>query len=61
MDGRHAYSSTGEIIDAKSKKVVAALEDEEGRQVQSEKLLDLTIVNGKVTAAGDQFGIGGKR
>ena len=61
MDGRHAYSSTGEIIDAKSKKVVAALEDEEGRQVQSEKMLDLTIVNGKVTAAGDQFGIGGKR
>ena len=61
MDGRQAYSSTGEIIDANSKKVVAALKDETGRQVQSEKLLDLTIANGKVTAAGDQFGVGSKR
>src|SRR5438477_12561382 len=33
MDGRYAYSSTGEIIDAGSKKIVAALEDETGRQV----------------------------
>ena len=41
MDGRMAYSSTGEIIDVKTKKVVATLQDEAGRQVQSEKLLDL--------------------
>ena len=60
MDGRVAYSSTGEVIDAASKKVVAALQDEAGRQVQSEKLLDVTIVNGKVTRAGNQFGVGMK-
>jgi len=41
-------------------KVVAALEDEKGRAVQSEKLLDITIANGKVVQAGNQFGVGMK-
>jgi len=58
IDGRSAYSSTGEIIDTKTKRVVAALQDETGRQVQSEKQLELVVVNGKVIRAGDQFGIG---
>jgi DNA-binding beta-propeller fold protein YncE len=58
MDGKVAYSSTGEVIDAATKKVVATLTDEAGRQVQSEKLLDITIANGKVVAAGNQFGVG---
>jgi DNA-binding beta-propeller fold protein YncE len=58
IDGRHAYSSTGEIIDAKTKKVVATLTDETGRQVQSEKLLEIVFSNGKVTQAGNQFGVG---
>jgi DNA-binding beta-propeller fold protein YncE len=58
MDGRAAYSSTGEIIDAATKKIVATLQDETGRQVQSEKMLDLTIANGKVIRAGNQFGVG---
>src|SRR6516165_6794155 len=61
MDGRFAYSSTGEIIDVAAKKIVATLQDEAGRQVQSEKMLDLTIANGKVVRAGNQFGIGIKR
>lgn len=61
IDGRYAYSSTGEIIDAETKKVVAALQDETGRQVQSEKMLDLVIANGKVVRAGNQFGVGMKQ
>jgi DNA-binding beta-propeller fold protein YncE len=61
LDGKFAYSSTGEIIDQASKKVVATLQDETGRQVQSEKMLDLVIANGKVARAGDQFGVGMKR
>jgi DNA-binding beta-propeller fold protein YncE len=61
MDGRTAYSSTGEMIDTATKKIIAALEDEAGRQVQSEKMLDITIANGKVVAAGNQFGVGAKR
>jgi len=60
MDGRFAYSSTGEIIDVATKSVVAALQDETGRQVQSEKMLDLAIANGKVVRAGNQFGVGRK-
>ena len=61
MDGRYAYVSTGEIVDAATKKVVATLQDEDGHQVESEKLLDLTIANGKVVRAGNQFGVGMKR
>ncbi len=58
IDGRRAYPSTGEIIDTKTKKVVAALTDETGRQVQSEKLLEIVVGNGKVIQAGNQFGVG---
>jgi DNA-binding beta-propeller fold protein YncE len=61
MDGRFAFSSTGEIIDVTTKKIVAALEDETGRQVQSEKMLDLAIANGRVVRAGNQFGVGMKQ
>jgi DNA-binding beta-propeller fold protein YncE len=60
LDGRFAYSSTGEVIDVATKKIVAALTDEAGRQVQSEKLLDIVISNGKVVRAGNQFGVGMK-
>ena len=60
IDGKTAYSSTGEMIDVASKKIVAALQDEAGHQVQSEKQLELVVSNGKVVRAGDQFGIGGK-
>jgi DNA-binding beta-propeller fold protein YncE len=58
IDGRHAYPSTGEIIGTQTKEVVAALTDETGRQVQSEKLLEIVFRNGKVTQTGNQFGIG---
>jgi DNA-binding beta-propeller fold protein YncE len=61
MDGKHVYSSTGEVIDAKTKRIVAALQDEAGRQFQSEKQLEVFIDNGKVVRAGEQFGIGGRR
>lgn len=61
MDGKVAYSSTGEVIDAATRKVVAALKDEAGHDVQSEKLLDVTISNGKVIRAGNQFGVGMKK
>ncbi len=60
MDGKTGYSSTGEIVDVASKKIIASLQDEDGRQVQSEKLLDLTIAHGKVVKAGNQFGAGAR-
>jgi YVTN family beta-propeller protein len=58
MDGKFAYSSTGEIFDAATKKLAATLTDEAGHAVQSEKMLDVTVRNGKVVAAGNQFGVG---
>ena len=58
IDGRQAYSSTGEIIDTQTKKIVATLKDEKGRPVQSEKLLEIVFHGGKVMRAGNQFGIG---
>lgn len=61
MDGRVAYSSTGEMIDVASRKVIATLRDETGREVQSEKMLDLVIADGKVVRAGSQFGVGARR
>ena len=60
IDGRYAYPSTGEVVDTDTKRIVAALEDETGRQVQSEKLLEIDFANGKPVRAGDQFGIGQK-
>lgn len=61
MDGRFAFSSTGEIIDVTTKKIVATLQDETGHAVQSEKMVDLAIANGKVVRAGNQFGVGMKQ
>lgn len=61
MDGKVAYSSTGELFDAATKKIIATLTDEAGHAVQSEKMLDVTVVNGKVTKAGNQFGLGAKK
>ena len=58
LDGTFAYPSTGEIIDAKSRKIVATLSDEEGRPVHSEKMLEIDFVDGKPVQTGDQFGLG---
>jgi len=58
IDGRYAYPSTGEIIDAKSRKIIGKLVDEENRQVMSEKLMQIVFRDGRPIATGDQFGIG---
>jgi DNA-binding beta-propeller fold protein YncE len=58
LDGRYAWPSTGEVIDTKTRKIVATLTDETGRAVQSEKVVEVVFAGGKVTRTGDQFGIG---
>ena len=60
LDGKYAYLSTGEVIDAASKQIVAALADEQGRQVHSEKMVEVDFRNHSPIAAGDQFGVGRK-
>jgi DNA-binding beta-propeller fold protein YncE len=61
IDGRHAYPSTGDVIDTRTKQIVARLQDETSRQVQSEKLLELVFDGGKLVSAGNQFGVGARR
>jgi DNA-binding beta-propeller fold protein YncE len=61
MDGRHAWPSTGEVIDTKTRKIVATLTDEMGRAVQSEKVVEVVFAGGKVVRTGDQFGIGRRK
>ena len=58
LDGRYAYPSTGEIIDVKSRKIVATLQDEAGKPVQSEKVVEIHLEGKKAVKSGDQFGIG---
>jgi DNA-binding beta-propeller fold protein YncE len=60
IDGKRAYPSTGDVIDAGTKRIIATLEDETGRQVQSEKLLEIDFSAGKPVRASDQFAIGQK-
>jgi DNA-binding beta-propeller fold protein YncE len=61
MDGRYAYPSTGDVIDTKTKKIVAALTDEEKRVVQSEKVVEVVFAGKTLRQTGDQFGIGRRR
>lgn len=58
LDGKYVYPSSGDIIDAASKQIVAGLKDEVGRQVESEKILEILFVDGKPLRAVDQFGVG---
>ncbi len=58
IDGRLAYPSTGDVIDVRSRKIIAGLRDEENREVQSEKLLEIDFRGAEPVRAGDQFGIG---
>src|SRR4051812_16184068 len=58
IDGQYAYPSTGDVIDVKTRKIVAELKDEVGHPVQSEKLLEIDFLGNQPVQTGDQFGIG---
>jgi hypothetical protein len=61
LDGRYGYPSTGEVIDTRTRKIVAALTDEEKRVVQSEKVVEVVMTDGRPTRTGDQSGVGRKK
>ena len=61
LDRRYAYPSTGDVVETKSRKIVAGLTDERGRAVQSEKLVEIVFDGDKPVRAGDQFGVGRKQ
>ena len=58
IDGKYAYPSTGDVIEVASRKIVAGLKDENGIDVQSEKMLEIDFRDDQPVRAGDQFGIG---
>ncbi len=58
LDGQYAYPSTGEVIETKTRKIVATLKDEHGQDVQSEKLVEIDFRGAQPVRAGDQFGLG---
>jgi hypothetical protein len=60
INGQYAYPSSGEVFDVRTKRLVTTLEDEEGRHVGSEKLLEVVFDGTRPVRAGDQFGIGMK-
>lgn len=60
IDGRYAYPSTGEVIDAKRREILTILRDEHGGTVQSEKVVEVVFDGGRPVRSGDQFGIGRK-
>lgn len=61
LDGRYGYPSTGEVIDTRTKQIVTTLQDEHGKPVQSEKMVEIVFDGGKLVCTGDQFGLGRKR
>lgn len=58
LDGKFAYSSTGDVIDVGTRKIVAGLTDETGAAVQTEKVVEIHFAGAEPVRAGDQFGIG---
>lgn len=61
IDGKLAWPSSGEMIDVATRKTLTTLEDEVGRHVGSEKLLEIDFKAGAVIRAGNQFGVGAVR
>lgn len=58
LDGDHVYLSSGDVIDTKTRKVVAQLKDEYGDVMHSEKLLGMMFSSGELQRVTNQFGNG---
>ena len=58
LDGRYAWCHTPDVMDARTKKVIATLKDEKGQPFASSKFIEVHLRDGKVVRVGDQFGLG---
>jgi DNA-binding beta-propeller fold protein YncE len=54
LDGRYAYSSTGDVVGAVTRKIVGALENPAGAKVTSENLLEIDFVDGRPMRAAER-------
>jgi len=53
VDGRFAYTSTGEVVDAAIKKISGRLEDTRHATVSSEHLVEIDFLDGRPIRSGD--------
>jgi len=58
LDGKYALLSSADVVDVKTKKIVAQMKDEYGKPMHSEKYLEMAFSNGKLTGTVSQFGEG---
>jgi hypothetical protein len=59
LDGKYAYMASGDIVDAKTHKIVGQLKDEYGRYMDSEKVLEMSFdESGRLTRTVNQFSQG---
>jgi DNA-binding beta-propeller fold protein YncE len=58
LGGRYAYISSGDVVDVQRRAVITQLKDEFGRQLGSEKLLDMVFKDRKLQRVSNQFGNG---
>jgi hypothetical protein len=58
LDGRYAWSHTPDVIDARTKHIVATFKDERGQPFGGSKFIEVHFREGKVVRVGDQFGLG---
>ena len=58
LDGRYAWTHTPDVFDARTKKKVATLRDENGNPVSGSKFIEVHFRDGKVVAVGNEFGLG---
>ena len=56
LDGQYAFLSSGDVVDVKTKKIVAQMKDEYGKPMHSEKFLEMAFSNGKLVRTVSQFG-----
>ena len=60
LDGKYAWTHTPDVFDAKTKKLIATLKDENGTPVSGSKYFEVHFRNGKVVDVGSEFGLGRK-
>lgn len=58
IDGAYAYPDTGDVIDPKTKQIIATLTDAGGKSVRSSKFIEIHFRGGRPVRVGNQFGIG---
>jgi DNA-binding beta-propeller fold protein YncE len=56
IDGKLVYSSSGDVIDVATRKIVATTKSEWGTKMFSEKELDMTFIDGRLQRVSNQFG-----